>query len=148
MGKTAHQIENHIAHTRDQLDSNIHELENKVKSATDWKTHVRTNPMPMIGVAFGCGVLIAAVLGKGQHHRSYTGSADHAGRSRAETNPPKNQALETWDNIKGALIGVAATRFKDFVGDVVPGFSEHFQRTATQAKEGLPATSTREPALH
>jgi hypothetical protein len=31
-----------------------------------------------------------------------------------------------WDNIKGALIGVAATRFKEFVGEVVPGFHEQF----------------------
>jgi len=42
--------------------------------------------------------------------------------------------LETWDNIKGALIGVAATRFKDFVGEVVPGFHEQFQKTEEKVK--------------
>ena len=56
------------------------------------------------------------------------------------TDHQKPKALETWDNIKGALIGVVATRFKDFVGEVVPGFQEQFQRTEKKAKEiQLPA---------
>lgn len=38
----------------------------------------------------------------------------------------------TWDNIKGALIGVAATRFKDFVGEIVPGFHEQLRKTETE----------------
>jgi hypothetical protein len=46
----------------------------------------------------------------------------------------KQEALGTWDNIKGALIGVSAARFKDFVGDVVPGFQEQLQRTEEKAK--------------
>jgi hypothetical protein len=41
--------------------------------------------------------------------------------------------METWDNIKGALIGVAAARVKDFVGVVVPGFREELQQTEEEA---------------
>jgi hypothetical protein len=47
-----------------------------------------------------------------------------------------NKALETWDNIERALIGVAATRFKvaatrfkDFARQVIPGFHEQFRKT-------------------
>jgi hypothetical protein len=47
--------------------------------------------------------------------------------------------MQTWDNIKGALIGVAATRFKDFVGEVVPGFHEQFHRTEENARAIQPA---------
>ena len=36
--------------------------------------------------------------------------------------------LETWDAIKAALIGVAATKFKGMVDEVVPGFSDHLAR--------------------
>ena len=50
----------------------------------------------------------------------------------------KHKALETLDNIKGALIGVAATRFKDFVGEVVPGFQEQFQHTEEKTKAVQP----------
>jgi hypothetical protein len=126
MGQTTDQIERHIEHTRGALGSNLQELEHKVKSVTDWKQHFQSNPMTMLGVAFGGGILLATMLGGRKHHRKelLTDSTLHAG-----TDHQKTKALETWDNIKGALIGVAATRFKDFVGEIVPGFQEHFQQT-------------------
>lgn len=125
MGQTTHQIERHIEHTRGALGSNLQELEHRVKSVTDWKQHFQSSPMTMLGVAFGGGILLATMLGgKKKHRERDTDSAPHVG-----TDHQKNKALETWDNIKGALIGVAATKFKDFVGEVVPGFQEHFQET-------------------
>ena len=57
MGQTTEQIEAHIEHTRDDLGSNLHELEAKVKSITDWKHHFQSKPMTMLGVAFGGGIL-------------------------------------------------------------------------------------------
>ena len=45
-----------------------------------------------------------------------------------------HEILETWDTIKTALVGVAATKFKGMLGEVVPGFSEHL--TQTEAKKG------------
>jgi Protein of unknown function (DUF3618) len=55
MGQTTNQIEAHIEDTREHLGSNLHELEQKVKSVTDWKQHFQTNPITMLGVAFGGG---------------------------------------------------------------------------------------------
>ena len=124
MGQTTDQIERHIEDTRGALGSNLQELEHKVKSVTDWKQHFQNNPMTMLGAAFGGGILLATMLGTKHESRRSIDSASHAG-----TDLQKNKAMETWDNIKGALIGVAATRFKDFVGEVVPGFQEHFQQT-------------------
>ena len=139
MGQTANQIETHIERTRNNLGSNLHELEYKIKSATDWKHHFQNSPMTMLGVAFGGGVFLATVLSGGKRRRRSFSSAPeptihtpHAGTDRQ-----KHQALETWDNIKGALIGVAATRFKDFIGEVVPGFQEQFQRTENQKQKSL-----------
>lgn len=141
MGQATSQIVAHIEDTRDDLGSNLRELEQKVKSVTDWKQHFRTNPMTLLGVAFGGGILLATMVGrrKNRHgERSFSipgnGSEPHAG-----TDHQKHRALETWDNIKGALIGVAATRFKDFVGEVVPSFQEHYQRTEEKAKAFQPA---------
>ena len=131
MGQTTHQIEAHIEDTRKDLGSNLHELEQKVKSVTDWKQHFKSNPMTMLGVAFGGGILLATMLGGRKNRRGERGFPSHATGSEphAGTEQQKHKALETWDNIKGALIGVAATRFKDFVGEVVPGFHEQFQHT-------------------
>jgi hypothetical protein len=136
MGQTTHQIEAHIEDTRKDLGSNLHELERKVKSVTDWKQHFQNNPMTMLGVAFGGGILLATMLGGRKNRRGERGFPSHATGSEphAGTEQQKHKALETWDNIKGALIGVAATRFKDFVGEIVPGFQEQFQGTEEKAK--------------
>jgi hypothetical protein len=134
MGQTTRQIEAHIEDTREDLGSNLHELEQKVKSVTDWKLHFRTKPMTMLGMAFGGGILLATMLGGRKNRRGDRFSSHATGSEpRAGTDHQKHKALETWDNIKGALIGVAATRFKDFVGEVVPGFHEEFQRTEEKA---------------
>ena len=139
MGQATSQIEAHIEHTREDLGSNLRELEQKVKSVTDWRQHFQKSPMTLLGVAFGGGIILATMLGgrksSGRRglYRAVTRSEPTAG-----TDHQKHKALETWDNIKGALIGVAATRFKDFVGQVVPGFHEEFQRTEEKANDLAP----------
>ena len=143
MGETTNQIERYIENKREDLGSNVQELEQKVKSATDWRQQFQQNPLTLIGVAFGGGVLLATVMGGRERQRfsetrsreSYVTEAPHAA-----TDHQKHKALETWDNIKGALIGVAATRFKDFVSEVVPGFEEQFRRTESQ-KSSSPSSS-------
>jgi hypothetical protein len=138
MGQTTNQIEAHIENKREELGANLKEFEKKVKSVTDWKHHFETNAMTMLGVAFGGGVLMASMLSggkrRGGRRSSYNYTPPNTPEPHAGSDLQKNKALETWDNIKGALIGVAATRFKDFVGEVVPGFQEQFQKTEAKAK--------------
>jgi len=132
MGETTNQIENHIEDTREDLGSNLQELERKVKSVTDWKHYYSKSPMTMIGVAFGAGVLLAAMGGKKNYRskrRYYSSRLAESHEMPSGMERTKNKAMETWENIKGALMGVAATRVKDYVGDIVPGFHEHYDRT-------------------
>jgi hypothetical protein len=123
MGTTTNQIENHIEHTREDLGANLQELENKVKSVTDWRRQFENNPMTMIGVAFGGGVLLGAMMNGAKRNR-YTRRSSGPRAADRES----NKTLQTWDNIKGALIGVAATRVKDFIGELVPDFHQHFDK--------------------
>jgi hypothetical protein len=126
MGQATSQIEAHIEDRRADLGSNLRELERKVKSITDWEHHFQKNPMTLLGVAFGGGILLAAALGGNKRRRGARNfSSPAADRQHAVT---EHHAMETWDNIKGALIGVAATRFKDFVGEIVPGFQEEVRQ--------------------
>jgi hypothetical protein len=69
MGETTDQIEAHIEQARDALGSDLQELEDKVKSVTDWRRHFRSHPMPMLAAAFGCGVLLASMLGESRPRR-------------------------------------------------------------------------------
>jgi hypothetical protein len=143
MGETTNQIQSYIETKREDLGSNLAELENKVKSITDWREHFRSNPMTMVGVAFGGGVLLATLLRGNSRRRSsrHINDSDvlHSGKGRQA-----NKALETWDNIKGALIGVAATRFKDFVGEVIPGFHGQFRDTEAIKSPAMPSTDLRD----
>jgi len=142
MGQTTEQIAAHIEQTRDNLGSNLDELEHRVKSATDWHQHFRSNPLTLLGAAFGGGVMLAAMLGghrprRGRSLSSPSGDSDF----QAMTDQGRHHALETWDRIKGALIGVAAARLTEFVGEIVPGFTDEFQRTTV--KPGVVAQSPR-----
>jgi hypothetical protein len=138
MGETTNQIESYIENKREDLGSNLAELETKVKSFTDWRGQFRNNPMTMVGVAFGGGVLLASMLGGRSRQRSGGREIGETPVPHAGTERQTNMALETWDNIKGALIGVAATKFKEFVGEVVPGFHDQFRKT-----EGMKSASGR-----
>jgi len=129
MGETTDQIAAHIEDTRDDLGSNLRELEQKVKSVTDWKQHFQKNPLTMVGVAFGGGIVLASMMGGKRRSRPGVSSLAAGPEPHAGTDHQKYKAMETWDNIKGAIIGVAATRFKDFVAEVIPGFQEQYQRT-------------------
>ena len=136
MDQSTNQIAADIEAARDDLGANLKELESKVKSYADWKQHFRTSPLTMIGVAFGSGIVLAAVLGgqkmsRGERARSYRGNSPE---SQATPSFRRSQRHETWDTMKGALIGVAATRVKDFIGEVIPGFSEQLRRREEQVK--------------
>lgn len=123
MGQATNQIEAHIDSKRAELGSNLEALEQRVRDATDWKRQYRQHPMPILGFAFGGGLLLASILGgRGNGHRG-----QHA-RAAQEGSGLPSKTLETWDNIKGALVNVAAAGFTDYVGKLVPGFRDHFER--------------------
>ena len=62
MGEKPDQIERHIQHQRSELEENISELEDKVKSAFDWRTQFAERPALMLGAAFIGGAVLSALL--------------------------------------------------------------------------------------
>ena len=97
--------------------------------------------MTAVAIAFGGGIVLASMLGGKSSRRSRSVASGESYTPHAVTDHQTHKALETWDNIKGALIGVAATRFKDFVGEIVPGFQEEL-RTNEHAMIGGGPTPT------
>ena len=139
MGQTTDKIEANIETKRAELEANLDELEYKVKAATDWKHHFRNHPMTMIGVAFGGGVVLAGLLGARRNRRHYRGNEAPAngGVIRNVTGQARHKAFETMDTIQDALLGVAATKIKDFVGGVVPGLQEELRRCEEKRRAGF-----------
>ena len=64
MGQTTDQIASGINQTREDLKSNLEELEARVKGATDWRSHFRNHTGPMVVAALVGGALLSAVIGK------------------------------------------------------------------------------------
>jgi hypothetical protein len=167
MGEKPDQIERHIQHQRSELEDNISELEEKVKSAFDWRMQFEERPALMLGAAFVGGALLSALLPSTSSIASkvyskrrkssinpwtpYTNrDTPYANRDTSYT-PPQVEShssgsssggysvpktAETWENLKNAAIGMATSRISQFIEDLVPGFSEHYNRAAS----GRPVT--------
>jgi hypothetical protein len=127
----AHKIEVQIDRTRERLGSNLRELEDRIDAATDWREQFRARPHVFLGGAIAGGALLAAVLRQRSPRQVFDSSNEvHlASVSRNGVNA-QEQALELWNNIKGALFGVAAMRITEYVSELIPGFDEHYRRAA------------------
>jgi len=129
MVETTAQIETHIAATREALGANLDALEQKIKSATNWRDYFQRSPMTIVGAAFAGGIVLAiATVGRPRRGaRAARGVAVPSSPSRPLGHHTQ-EVMTMLDNIKGALVGMAATRLKDMVAEVVPGFRDEFDR--------------------
>ncbi len=136
MGERSSQIERQIDVERGELGENLHELQAKIQKATDWREQFQKRPMVMVGAALGGGLLLASLTSGRRRHRHYPASPETSERSehRRGTELQKNAALETFDSIKGAMVGVAANSFKDLLSELVPGFKTQFEKTVNQKR--------------
>jgi hypothetical protein len=64
MGKTTDEIVTDIDQTREELKSNLEELETRVKAVADWRVQVGRHPAAMIAAALLGGVLLSTLVGK------------------------------------------------------------------------------------
>jgi phage shock protein A len=65
MGETADQIVTEIDQTREDLKTNLEELETRVKSVTDWRAQFERHPGALLAAAMVGGVLLSAMVKKG-----------------------------------------------------------------------------------
>ena len=137
MGETSEQIERHIEQKQSELGSDLNELEQRVKRAFNWRAQVDEHPMACLAVAFAGGMVLSVALsGRGRHRRASESSVEPWGdvpvspaRARRSTRQ-KAHAIDAWDDIKDALVGVAATKLVGFLDRTLPGFQGEFQKAA------------------
>jgi hypothetical protein len=138
MGQTVKQVESEIQYAREQLGSNLEELARRIENVTDWREHYRTWPIVFLGAAFAGGVALAATLRNASGTSGNQTSADARSERPSRWATHRDQALDVWDDVTAALVGLAAARFKDYVSELVPGLDEHLhqaeQRSATRPR--------------
>jgi hypothetical protein len=64
MGQTPDQIVSDIDRTRENLRSNLQELETRAKEAADWRVQFRRHPERMALAALAGGALLSLLIGR------------------------------------------------------------------------------------
>jgi len=143
MGEKSDQLERHIREERNELSQHISELHQKVKSAVDWRVQFNERPLVMIGLAFGGGILLSALLGRPHSKYRKRDSNERSRNSPYRESTHRGQSVEvdagavngghkssdTLDRVKGALFAVAATKVGSYLEQIVPGFNKHYQKS-------------------
>jgi hypothetical protein len=141
MDEKPDQIEEHINRTRGNLDSNIHELEDKVRSAFNWRTQFEERPMVMLGAAMAGGMLAAAIIprvGRRRRRSGYnfryapqkeyrSGSERWAGSRASERERERENGKDRHDALealKGAVITGVAAKVGSILGELVNHYKE------------------------
>jgi hypothetical protein len=154
VGQTSGEIRDQIDQQREQLGQNLHNLEERVKEKVDWRTQFEQRPMAGLGIAFGTGFLLSMLIPSGdddknarrewsssyvpppsepRHNWQTAGiSSSYASEPRKQRSPEMNEISETVDLVKGALLGLAATRLRGYLADAVPGFKDEYEQAAKQ----------------
>jgi hypothetical protein len=127
MDEKPEQIARHIDSARTELGSNLHELEDKVRQAADWKTYFDRNPIMLLGLALGGGVLLATIAGS-KGSETQTPSQEHANARRPLSGVRNTAVTDSLVTLKGALIGLAGAKVRGILNEVLPGFNEHYER--------------------
>jgi hypothetical protein len=150
MGERPDQIERQIAETRSELSDNFSELQDKVKSAVDWRTQFQEHPGTLLAVAFGGGVVLSALLPSSSRRRKAydSGSISAGGRTHSAPSYDTSSATlgkssdlrKTIEALTGALLGVAVNQASGFLDSVLPGFHQEF----TKARAGKYKDSPRD----
>jgi hypothetical protein len=148
MGETPDQIERHIYEKRTELGENINELQQKVKTAVDWRAQFEQRPLVMVGIAFGGGLLLSMLIGRGRNsdrasrrrsrNRWRRESEGYDYSSRPEREQREEKRSTAWDGIRDAVIAVAGSKLSGLIEKIAPGFTEQFKRRQTERRSPSP----------
>ena len=114
-------LKNGIEDSRADLQGNLRELERKVEDAADWRYQFRQRPYVLLGAAVAGGALLGMIAGPRR-----SAPRRRAVASDARPGVVHDVVPQAWDNIKAALIGLAASRLQDVIDELLPGFKHHY----------------------
>jgi len=124
--RATERLEQHLHDERRALRANLEELEDRVRSAVDWRRQFRSNTAAFLGLALGGGLLIGLMTAR----RTAVPAAlkyptTPAGEPAARYSDARRRELSpAWRSIESALIGVAAAILKNTLANMLPGFRE------------------------
>jgi len=140
--ESTYQIEREIIAERRQLGRNLSELEMKAQQLGDWRTYYRRHPTLLVGLALGGGLALSALVGRRAVSRDEVLPAT-SDRVLAPVGRTRRHVQDTWEMVSDVLLGLAAGKVMEFVGDVVPGFTDELNRRHSGSVYGQPISGSR-----
>jgi hypothetical protein len=168
MVERSDQIKEHLDRTRDDLQKNVNELQDRVKGAFDWRTQFEERPLLMLGLALGGGMLAAALLTRRRYVPCGEGPEDswraerkaswRAGRRenlesafRGEAERETGSISESLGLVTGALMTSVASRIGGVLGQVLANYRDQLREAAARSEnyaEREPRYPIRETESH
>ena len=149
MGEKPAQIEHEIEIRRERIGRNIQDLQDRVADMKDWRKQFQRRPGAFMGLAFGVGVMVSLMLSNGNSHaggsnsRAPLDASPERGSQAPRSQAPRSQAIDhawqTVENVKSALVGLAASKFTEMLSEAIPGFQVEYGKcqTKTSASHAL-----------
>jgi hypothetical protein len=149
MAQEPAEIKARIKAEGDGLKENFEEIQNRVKEALDWKIWYRNNTALALGGAAAGGLVLSLLLHRGSSARREFIDMDFdemdvdeegslaPGSRRPQSEPKSASRLhQLADNTMSAVLGLAADKFQDFMGEALPGFREHYAKAQQRKRFG------------
>jgi len=129
-------IKDYIDAKRGSLERDLHEIEQRVRKAADWREWFDRKPLAVLGAATAGGFMLSLLMRRSpsSSRMSLHESASETGSTQArqsklpsKTSLQMSRVAETFDNAVAALLGVASHKVRDFIADVIPNFREEYR---------------------
>jgi len=125
MDESTLHLQRQLASEREQLNDNLRVLETKARELTDWRSQFQKQPLLMLGLAFGGGMIVSNLVG-GRRAAAAVDPTDGRGRPAWMPRPPVQNA--SWHRVRDTLSAVATGAAVELLQGIVPGFKEQFDR--------------------
>ena len=131
--RQSNQIEANIDGARAELGANLQELERKVAVLSDWRAHFDARPFLFLGIAFAGGAAAAASLGSGRSAKAALASMGRDSRQNMRAFAHRGTRSTRGITSRARSVGLAADRFIQYAGEIIPGFMDQFHRAERRA---------------
>ncbi|MGQ0765547.1 MAG: hypothetical protein ACT4OZ_07775 [Gemmatimonadota bacterium] len=146
MAREKTELKEVIAREKAHLGDTFDELEARAKALVDWRAQFEAHPTVMLAAAFGGGLVLAGLLGDGRNRAiedddedpgedeedddddSWAPDVVHQSHNGAHRRKARSGfSRRTLDELKGALIGVAAARAMKLLDGFIPGLGNEMK---------------------
>lgn len=133
MSVETERLEKVAAEEREQLAVHLESLQHQIERAVDPKMIFERYPLPVLGVVMFAGVVLGAVTKGDGRRRDAQFKQQRISRDEAQTQT-------TWGEMRGAAVGMIASRLGDVLYNVVTrAWQSRFEADGDRLSEDVPS---------